>query len=70
MFMWARNQYKMVFTVYETEEGVYSGRWVFGRFCSSHAHEVIKVEHYMHMEPYTKMHNNPCLADHCWSKHR
>ena len=53
MFMWARNQYKVVFSVYETEEGVYSGRWVFGHFCSSHAHEVIKVEHYMHMELYS-----------------
>ena len=51
MFMWTRNQYKQVLMVNETYNDVYSGRWVFGRFCSSHAHEVIKVEHYMHMEP-------------------
>ena len=53
MFMCARNQYKMVLIVNETEDDVYSGRWVFGRFCCSHAHEVIKVEHYMHMELYS-----------------
>ena len=53
MLSWARNQYKQVFIVNETYDDAYSGLLVFIRFCSSHAHEVIKVEHYMHMEPYS-----------------
>ena len=52
MLTWARNKYKQFFIVYETYDDVYSGLWVIIRFGSSHAHKVIKVEHYMHMEPY------------------